>query len=183
MAHLKCEYPSMLSVESDVIVARHIERETLILDTNFVVPVSQVGGRVTDILNVMANVIEVKGIIRSVEVVIVYQIIMTVAVGTEFEVITIDDIYEQVIEPQEFDPPLTQSELRSLVQNVEVVVDNWSFIYDILGSSEDPSNPCNLTSPVVGTCISLQVYADIAVFLTRVDDIVVFGELDPDIPA
>lgn len=177
MANLKCEYPCMLNVESNVIVARHIERETLILDTNFVVPESQVGGKITDIKHVMANVKEAKGIMNSVEISVDYQIIMTVAVGNMFHVVTIEDIFNELINPQDFDPPLTQQELRSLVQDVEVQAANWRFAYDIVGNSEDPSNPCNLTSPVVGTCIRLQVNSDISVVLDRMDDIVVFGEI------
>lgn len=179
MANLKCEYPNrgMVNIESKIVVTRYIESQGKILDINFVVPSSQVGGKVTDIRHVMANVLETKGVINSVEISINYQIIMTVAVGTEFRVVTIEDIYEQVIDSQNFDPPLSPQELRTEVQNAEIIVANWNFIYDIIGNSEDESNPCNLTSPVVGTCISLQVNADIAVLLDRVNDIVVFGEL------
>lgn len=182
MPNLKCEYPNIMSIESDVIISRYIANNSNLLDINFVVPASQVGGKVTDIRNVMVNLIEAKGVIHSVEITIDYQIIMTVMIGTEFQVVTLEDVYEQVIDSRDFDPPLTPQELRTLAQNVQVIVTNWSFNYDILGNSEDPSNPCNLTSPVIGTCISLQVNADLSVLLTRVNDIVVFGELDPDIP-
>ena len=179
MANLKCEYPdgSMLNIESKIIVTRYIERQVKILDINFVVPASQVGGKVTDIRHIMANVLETKGVINSVEIFIEYQIIMTVAVGTEFQVVTLEDIYEQVIDSQDFDPPLSPQELRTEVQNAEIIITNWNFIYDIIGSSEDESNPCNLTSPVVGTCISLQVFADMTILLDSVNDIIVFGEL------
>lgn len=182
MANLKCEYPDdcRLNLEAKVIITRYLERQVKILDINFVVPGSQVGGKITSIKNIMVNVLETKGVINSVEIFIEYQIIMTVAVGREFQVVTIEDIYEQVIDLQDFDPPLSPQELRTEVQGTEIILSNWNFISDIIGNSEDESNPCNLTSPIVGTCINLQVYVDITVLLDRVNDIIVFGELDPE---
>ena len=182
MANLKCEYPDdcRLNIEAKIIKARYIEKQVKILDINFVVPASQVGGKITSIKNIMVNVLETKGVINSVEIFIEYQIIMTVAVGREFQVVTIEDIYEQVIDLQDFDPPLSPQELKMEVQDTEIILSNWNFIYDIIGNSEDESNPCNLTSPVVGTCISLQVYVDIIILLDKVHDIIVYGELDPE---
>jgi|GEM_PF-2369048 len=182
MADLKCEYPDggIINIDAKAIIARYSESQAKILDTNFVVPTSQVGGKITSIKNIMVNVLETRGVINSVDIFVDYQIIMTVAVGREFQVVTIEDIYEQVIAAQDFDPPLTNQELRALVQGIEIVLANWNFEADILGSSEDPSNPCNLTSPVVGTCISLQVFVDINVLLDRIETIVVFGELDTE---
>ena len=81
--------------------------------------------------------------------------------ATNIKIITVTDCYSQVIELDEFDPPLSVEEFRDEVDQSEICLRNWSFDYEILGNSEDPSNPANLPQPLNGTAIALRVFVDI----------------------
>jgi hypothetical protein len=184
MSNLKCEYPEgcRLDLWAKVTKGKCIEKQALILDINFTVPADQVGGKITSIKHVMADVLGKWGECQfsTVKIYIEYQIIMTVAVGTDFHVVTLGEVYEKVIDLEECDPPLSLEEFRNEIQTVDIELMNWDFIYDIKGNSEDECNPCHMTSPVVGTCIGLQVYVDIITKLNKMHSIIVYGELDPE---
>ncbi len=184
MANLKCEYPDgcMLDLWAKVIKSKYIERQSRILDLNFCIPADQVGGKISSVEHIMVKVLEKREEfqLNSVKIYIDYAIIMTVAVGTEFQLVTLGDIYEQVIDLQDFDPPLSSQEFKEEVQQSEIILTNWNFVCDIKGNCEDPFNPCFMTSPISGTCLNLQVYVDLIDKLGKMHDVIVYGELEPE---
>lgn len=185
MAELKCEYPEgcMLDLWAKVIKAKYIEKQVKVLDTMFCVPDEQVGGKVGCIEDIKVKVIQAYEDIscfNRVKIYIDYEVILFVVVDGEYQIITVTDRYQQSIELDEFDPPLTIEEFREEVEQSEIILKNWTFDYEIKGNCEDPSNPCKLTTPVNGTCIGLRVYVDITDKLGKMHDVIVYGEIEPE---
>lgn len=181
---LKCEFPEgcMLDLWAKVIKAKYIAKQVKVLDTMFCVPDEQVGGKVSCVDDIKVKVIQAYEDLcfNRVRIYIDYEVILFVIVDGEFQIITVTDRYEQTIELDEFDPPLTVEEFRSEVEQSEIILKNWSFDFEIKGFCEDPSNPCNLTSPISGTCIGLRVYVDITDKLGKMHDVIVYGEIEPE---
>ena len=67
------------------------------------------------------------------------------------------------------------------MEQSEIILKNWSFDFEIRGNCEDPSNPCNLTTPIRGTCIALRVGVDIIDKLGQMHEVLVLGDLDPEV--
>lgn len=183
---LKCEYPEgcMLDLWAKVIKAKYIEKQVKVLDTVFCVPDEQVGGKVSYVEDIKVKVLQAYEDIQclnKVKIFIDYEVILFVVVEGEYQIITVTDRYEQAIELDEFDPPLTLEEFRTEIEQSEIVLKNWTFDYEIKGNCEDPGNPCNLTTPISGTCIGLRVYVDIIDKLGKMHDVIVYGELDPSV--
>ncbi len=181
---LKCEFPEgcMLDLWAKVIKAKYIAKQVNVLDTVFCVPDEQVGGKVSCVEDIKVKVIQAFEDLcfNKVKIFIDYEVILFVIVDGEFQIITISDRYEQSIELDEFDPPLTVEEFRDEIEESEIILGNWAFDFEIRGNCEDPSNPCNLTSPVTGTCIGLRVYVDITDKLGKMHDVLVYGEIEPE---
>ncbi|HHV16985.1 MAG TPA: hypothetical protein GXX58_10540 [Gelria sp.] len=186
MAGLKCEFPEgcRLDLWAKVIKAKFIEKQVKVLDTVFCVPDEQVGGKVTCVEDIKVKVIqkfEDVACFNKVKIFIDYEVILFVIVDGEYQIITVTDRFERDIELDEFDPPLTSEEFREEIEQSELILKNWTFDYEIKGNCEDPGNPCNLTTPVRGTCIGLKVYVDIVDKLGKMHDVIVYGELDPEV--
>lgn len=185
MAELKCEYPEgcMLDLWAQVIKAKFCEKQVKVLDTIFCVPDEQVGGKIRAVEDIKVKVIQAYedlSCYNKVKIFIEFEVILFVIVGTEYQIITVTDCYSQVIELDEFDPPLSVEEFREEVDQSEICVKNWSFDYEILGNSEDPANPANLPQPINGTAICLRVYVDIIDKLGKMHNVIVYGEIEPD---
>lgn len=181
---LKCEFPEgcMLDLWAKVIKAKYIAKQVKVLDTVFCVPDEQVGGKVSCVEDIKVKVIQAFEDLcfNKVKIFIDYEVILFVIVDGEFQIITVTDRYEQSIELDEFDPPLTVEEFRDEIEQSEIILKNWAFDFEIRGNCEDPSNPCNLTSPVIGTCIGLRVFVDITDKLGKMHDVLVYGEIEPE---
>lgn len=187
MADLKCEFPEgcKLDLWARVIKAKYIERQVKVLDTMFCVPEDQVGGKITCIEDIKVKLIKACEEIQCfnrVKIFFTYEVILFVIVEGEYQIVTVSDCYEQFIELDEFDPPFTPEELRTEVDQSEIILQNWSFDYEIKGDCcEDSSNSSDHDKPINGTSIGLRVYVDIIDKLGKMHDIIVYGELDPEI--
>lgn len=185
MAELKCEYPEgcMLDLWAQVIKARYCEKQVKVLDTVFCVPDERVGGKICAVDDIKVKVIkacEDLSCYNKVKIFVEFEVILFVIVGSEYQIITVCDSYNQVIELDEFDPPLTVEEFREEVDESEISLRNWSFDYEILGNCEDSCNPANLSHQVTGTAIALRVYVDIIDKLGKMHNVIVYGEIEPD---
>lgn len=182
---LKCEFPEgcKLDLWAKVIKAKYIERQVKVLDTMFCVPDDQVGGKITCIEDIKVKVREAFEDLQcnKVKIYIDYEVILFVIVHGEYQIITVTDQYDQVIELDQFDPPVSLEEFKTEIEQSEIILKNWSFDYEVKGNCEDKSNPCKLTTPIKGTCISLQVFVDIIDKLGKMHDVIVYGELDPEV--
>lgn len=188
MADLKCEYPEgcRLDLWAKVIKAKYIARQVKVLDTTFCVPdcgEGGVGGKITHVDDIKVKVIKAYEDLNfnKVKIHVCYEVILFVIVEGNYQIVTVEDTYEQTIELDDFDPPLTIEEFRNEIDQSEVILCNWSFDYEIRGNCEDPSNPCGLKKPITGTCLHLVVYVDIIDKLGKMHDIIVYGELDPEV--
>lgn len=188
MSDLKCEYPDgcRLDLWAKVIKSRYIERQIKILDILFVVPEfgeGGIGGKIQAIDDIKIKVIDAYEDLNfnKIKIYIHYKVILFVIVNNEYKVIEVEEFYEQTIELDEFDPPLSVEEFRNDIEQSEIILKNWNYDCEIKGASEDPSNPCHLTTPVIGTCLHLAVYVDIIDKLGKMHDVIVYGELDPEI--
>ncbi|MEQ8176610.1 MAG: hypothetical protein ABRQ26_16275 [Syntrophomonadaceae bacterium] len=182
---LKCEFPEgcMLDLFAKVIKAKFIEKQVKVLDILFCVPDEQVGGKISFVDDIKVKVLSTHEDLafNKVKLFIDFEVILFVIVDHEFQIITVTDRFDQVIELDEFDPPLTPEEFRTEIEQSEIILKNWSFDVEIKGNCEDAGNPCKLTSPVRGTCISLKAYVDIIDKLGKMHDVIVYGELDPEV--
>lgn len=195
MAQLKCEYPCRLDLWAKVIKAKNIQRdEQIVFDLVngqkvpkqlCIAPPEECGGPVTPI--VCVEDIKVRNLSTSetficnnkVEVKIEGDLVMILRTefppGEECFFIHVEPFaFQKTIKLQEFSPPLTPQEFLQEVDQSEVVVKNIRFDWDINGPCYDPYGN------VIGTIISLSVFADIIDKLAKWQDVVVFGELDPE---
>ena len=192
MANLKCEFPEgcMLDLWAKVVKSKYIARQVKILYEIFSVPESQVGGRISCIDDIKVKICN-KGedflCYNKVKIFVEYEVILFVIVNDAYQIVTVPATYEQEIELDEFDPPLTMEEFRNEIDQSEITIRNWNFDYRILGDSEDRHCPCHKHHdecglPIVeGTCIGLKVFVDIIDKLGKMHDVIVYGELDPEV--
>ncbi len=190
MAELKCDFPDgcKLDLWAKVVKAKYIEKQAQILDTTFCIPdcgPDGVGGMVQLIDDIKVKVRDKYCDLNfnKVKIYIDYEIILFVKVDGNYQIVTVNDIYEQTFELDQFDPPLTVEEFRNSIKECEIVTCNWSFDYELKGNCMDPCSPCaeHFPVPQSGTCLQLVVYTDLVVKLGKMHDIIVYGELDPDV--
>jgi hypothetical protein len=183
----------MLDLWAKVIKAKYIAKQVKVFDRYFCVSDSQVGGKISFIDDIKVKIID-KGedfqSFNKVRVFICYEVILFVIVDGEYQIVTVNDRYEQDIELDEFDPPLSVEEFRNEIEQSEIAVRNWNFDYEIAGDCEDRESPCHHHHPDFpdrlechepGTCIGLKVYVDIIDKLGKMHDVIVYGELDPEV--
>ena len=197
---LKCEYPEgcRLDLWAKVIKAKYIEKGAKVLEMTKCIPCADVEGYVSlvDDFKIKVNCATEILNFNKVKITIDFDLILVLIVGTapntEYQVYTIpNNIYEETIELCEFDPPLIPEEFRSEIDSSEVILCNWDFDYDIKCNCEDHNSPCHhyhcedddngRRQPVPGTCLELTVYVDIIDKLGKMHDIIVYGELDPEV--
>lgn len=185
---LICDYPCRLDLFAEVVKAKSIQRQEQILNEVICIPEEEVGGKISLIDDIKVQLVSAEETFvgnHRVKVTLSFNVVLIVVVGENpgnFEIVTLEGFnFSKSIPLDEFDPPLTPQEFKDEVENSKVILKNFSFEGEILGSCEDPGSPCYLTTPVAGTCISLKVYVDIIDKLTKFHDIVVFGELDPEV--
>jgi len=196
---LKCEYPEgcKLDLWAKVIKAKYVEKGAEVLCKHVCIPYEEVDGYVSlvDDFKIKVNCATETLNFNKVKIMIDFDLILVLIVGTapdnEYRIYTIPcNIYEETIELSEFDPPLTPEEFRSEIDQSELILCNWDFDYDIEGNCEDHHSPCRHhreneimeRCPVVpGTCLEVKVYVDIIDKLGKMHDIIVYGELDPEI--
>lgn len=185
---LKCEYPEgcKLDLWAKVIKAKYVEKGAEVLDKYVCIPYEEVDGYVSlvDDFKIKVNCATETLNFNKVKITIDFDLILVLIVGTapnnEYQIYTIPcNIYEETIELTEFDPPLTPEEFRSEIDQSELILCNWDFDYDILGNGEDENSPCESTCR--GTCLEVKVFVDIIDKLGKMHDIIVYGELDPEI--
>jgi hypothetical protein len=198
---LKCEYPEgcRLDLWTKVIKAKYIEKGAKVLELTKCIPCADVGGYVSVVDDFKIKVNSATEILcfNKVKITIDFDLILVLIVGcepnTEYQIYTIPcNIYEETIELSEFDPPLTPEEFRCEIDSSEIILCNWDFDYDIKGNCEDHNSPCRhhhyrendeegRRPPLHGSCLELIVYVDIIDKLGKMHDIIVYGELDPEI--
>lgn len=196
---LKCEYPEgcKLDLWAKVIKAKYVEKGAEVLDRLICIPYEEVDGYVSlvDDFKIKVNCATETLNFNKVKITIDFDLILVLIVGTapdtEYQIYTIPgNIYEETIELSEFDPPLTPEEFRSEIDQSELILCNWDFDYDIKGNCEEEHSPCRYRREnditercpvVVGTCLEVKVFVDIIDKLGKMHDIIVYGELDPEI--
>lgn len=195
MAQLKCDYPCRLDLFAKVIVAKNIQRdEQIVYDLDAsgkkipkafcITPPEECGGPTNPILCV--EDIKVRNLTTSekficntkVEVTITGDLVMILRTDNNGQDCLFIDVEEftftKTIKLSEFTPPLTAQEFIDEVDQSEVVVKNIRFDFDVDG-------PCYDSYGVqVGTIVKISVFADIIDKLGKFQDVVVFGELDPE---
>lgn len=186
---LKCEYPEgcRLDLWAKVIKAKYVARQVRVLDTTFCVPENvENAGKIQYVDDIKVKVLEAYEDLNfnRVKIFFRYEIVLFVIVNGSYQLITVEDSYEQNIDLDEFDPPLCPDEFRLEISDSELLLCNWNFDYEIRGACEDPDpcNPCRPTPgtpPVAGTCLRLVVYVDIIDKLGKMHDIIVYGEINP----
>jgi hypothetical protein len=193
---LKCEFPEgcKLDLWAKVIKAKYIQKGAKVLDRKVCIPVSEVEcyiNLVDDFKIKVNSATEILNFNR-VKITIDFDLILILVTEphNDFEVYTIsNNVYEETIDLCNFDPPLTPEEFRHEIDSSEVVLCNWDFDYEIKGHCEDDHSPCrhyrdevDARCPIVpGTCIEIQVFVDIIDKLGKMHDIIVYGELDPEV--
>lgn len=200
---LKCEFPEgcKLDLWAKVIKAKYIEKETEVLDKIICIPCAEVEGYVNlvDDFKIKVNSATETLNFNKVKITIDFDLILVLIVGTnsdtEYQIFTIpNNIYEETISLCDFDPPLTADEFRNEIDQSELILCNWDFDYDILGNCEDENSPCRHSPrpcfeddtierrPMLrGTCLEVKVFVDIIDKLGKMHDIIVYGEMDPEI--
>lgn len=186
---LKCEFPDgcRLDLWAKVIKAKYVARQVRVLDTTFCVPEQEDNpGKIQYVDDIKVKVLEAYEDLNfnRVKIFFRYEIVLFVIVNGTYQLVTVEDSYEQNIDLDEFDPPLCPDEFRLEISDSELIVCNWNFDYEIRGACEDP-DPCNPCRPphcapvVNGTCLRLVVYVDIIDKLGKMHDIIVYGEINP----
>lgn len=185
---LVCDYPCRLDLWAEVVKAKHIQRQVEVLNELVCIPEKDVEGKVSSIDDVKVQVVCVDETFLNsckVKVTIDFNVILIVVVGENpgvFKVVTLKGYsFSKTISLDEFDPPLSPQDFKEEVERSQIVLKNWNFDVDILGNCEEPGNPCYRKCPIPGTCVAIRVYVDIIDKLTKFHDIVVYGELDPEV--
>ncbi len=199
MADLKCEYPEgcRLDLWAKVIKAKYIERQKKVLDIYECIPYFDgVMMPVSVIDDFKINVLRAEEVLNfnKVRICIEFEVILFIPIEGRWYVYTTEPyIYEQTIDLDQFDPPLSVEEFRSEIDQSEILLCNWSFDYEVMGLCEDRNSPCDhhddhdhhdhrhIPDCDRGTCVKLVVYVDIIDKLGKMHDIIVYGELDPEI--
>lgn len=199
-----------LDLWAKVIKAKNIQKQEKVLQEFFCIPDGPictpgdqsegcgVGGKVIQVDDIKVNVLEAREVLNfnKVKIFIDYEIILFIMVQPldpmlepfPFIWVIKNLHFEKTIELDQFDPPLTIEEFRNEIDQSEIILCNWSFDYEFKGFCEDPLSPCfpllnnsNCPFPPTGTCIEMVVYVDIIDKLGKMHDIIVYGELDPEI--
>jgi hypothetical protein len=169
-----CEYPCRLDLWAEVVKAKNIQREEVLLD-QYVETIEY--ENVSTIEDARVQVVEASKVFivsSKIRARLVYNLILTILVenenGTAYHLVTLGPYeYSKDIGVNEFTPPLTTQQCRDEVEDAKVIVKNWIIIPELM-------------EPVVsGTPISLTVLADVIVKLTKFHDIIVYGEYDPEV--
>ncbi len=182
MSDLKCEYPEgcKLDLWIKVVKAKYIDQVSVLRDC-FCILESEVGGIITRVEDIRIRVLNTSYSFNfnSVSIWMKYKVVVVVLVDDEEEVVTITNTYEKTIKLDQFDPPLTINEFRSEVDEAEVIVQNWLPDWHIKGKCADLCDAGSF-SPIPGTLIEIDLSACIIVKLSKMHDIIVYGELDPE---
>lgn len=198
MAELKCEYPEgcRLDLWAKVIKAKYIEKQAKVMEVFECIPLYPRdewgdGCYVNMIDDFKVKVVRAEEILNFNRVKILIEFDVTLFVILEdgsYQVYNMPgNIYEQTIELDQFDPPLSVEEFRNEIDDSDIILCNWTFDYEIKGACEDPCGPCyplmeGMDCPINrGTCVYLVVYVDIIDKLGKMHDIIVYGELDPEV--
>jgi len=197
MSELKCEFPEgcRLDLFAKVVKAKYIARQVKVLEDFVCVPLhfeDSVGPYVSAIDDFKVKVVRAEEILNFNRVRIIIEFDVTLFLildNCRYQVFTLPgNVYEQTIDLCQFDPPLTIEEFRTEVNDSDIILSNWTFDYEIRGVCQDPDSPCfsvmptiQCPDPVMGTCIYLVVYVDIIDKLGKMHDVIVYGELDPDV--
>jgi len=204
MSDLKCEFPEgcRLDLWAKVIKAKYVEKQVKVMEGYECIPLYPCMQDVQEMVpgGCYVNMIDdfkVK-VVRAEEVLNFNRVRIMIEFDITLFVILSDgsyqvynmpgNIYEQTIELNQFDPPLSVEEFRNEIDDSDIILCNWTFDYEIKGACEDPDSPCyplmnevECPHPMRGTCVYLVVYVDIIDKLGKMHDIIVYGELDPDI--
>lgn len=202
MSELKCEYPEgcRLDLFAKVVKAKYIARQVKVLEDFICIPLVDCGpgspGRhVSVIEDFKVKVVRADEILNfnRVRIIIEFDITLFIILDDcRYHCFTLPgNIYEQTIDLCQFDPPLTVEEFRNEVSESDIILNNWTFDYELKGSCQDPCSPCfsnmpmpaalQCPEPMMGTCIQLVVYVDIIDKLGKMHDVIVYGELDPEV--
>jgi len=193
---LKCEFPEgcRLDLWAKVIKAKYIEKGAKVLDRHVCIPLCDVEGYVNQVDDFKVKVNSATEILNfnKVKIMIDFDLVLIVITdpNNDYAVYTIpNNTYEETIDLCDFDPPLTLEEFRGEIDSSEVILCNWDFDYEIKGHCEDDHSPCrhrreevDIRCPIVpGTCLEVEVFVDIIDKLGKMHDIIVYGELDPEV--
>lgn len=197
MGDLKCEYPEgcRLDLWAKVIKAKYIEKQVKVMEAYECIPVypcDEGECYVNMIDDFKVKVVRAEEVLNfnRVRILIEFDVTLFVILSDgSYQVYNMPgNIYEQTIELDQFDPPLSIEEFRHEVDDSDIILCNWTFDYEIKGACEDPGGPCfPLRSEMDqcpfprGTCVYLVVYVDIVDKLGKMHDVVVYGELDPEV--
>jgi hypothetical protein len=185
VSNLVCEYPDgcRLDLWSDVVKAKYIARHKAILDTTFCVPEEAIGGKITEIEYIQVKILskQAEFLVGRVKVKVDYQIILLVTVADEYQVVTINETYEETIEFGAFTPAISVEQAREEIANIPVIFKNPQVDCEILGACEDPLSPCRQQPHIAGTCLHAAVWIDLIIKLAKSHDVIVYGELDPEV--
>lgn len=202
MSELKCEYPEgcRLDLFAKVVKAKYIARQVKVLEDFVCVPLvytdaGSVGHYVSVIDDFKVKVVRADEILNfnRVRIIIEFDItLLLILDDCRYHCFTLPgNVYEQTIDLCQFDPPLTIEEFRNEVNESDIILSNWTFDYEIKGNCQDPCSPCfpimpmpaalQCPEPLMGTCIQLVVYVDIIDKLSKMHDVIVYGELDPEV--
>ncbi|HNX92341.1 MAG TPA: hypothetical protein PKI17_02360 [Syntrophomonas sp.] len=209
MSELKCEFPEgcRLDLFAKVVKAKYIARQVKVLEDFVCVPLffpeplgapglnvlpPPMGHYVSAIDDFKVKVVRAEEILNfnRVRIIIEFDITLFLILDNGcYHCFTLPgNVYEQTIDLCQFDPPLTIEEFRTEVNDSDIILSNWTFDYEIRGVCQDPDSPCfsvmptiQCPDPVMGTCLYLVVYVDIIDKLGKMHDVIVYGELDPDV--
>ena len=204
MSNLKCEYPEgcRLDLWAKVIKAKYIEKQVKVMEGYECIPLYPCmqdaeelgsGGCYVEMIDdFKVKVVRAEEILNfnKVKIMIEFDITLFVILSDgSYQVYNMPgNIYEQTIELNQFDPPLSIEEFRHEIDDSDIILCNWTFDYEIKGACEDPDGPCyplmngaDCPHPMRGTCVYLVVYVDIIDKLGKMHDVIVYGELDPEV--
>ena len=204
MSDLKCEFPEgcRLDLWAKVIKAKYIERQVKVMEGYECIPLYPCAQDVDGLMpegcyvnmidDFKVKVVRAEEILNfnKVKIMIEFDITLFVILSDgSYQVYNMPgNIYEQTIELNQFDPPLSIEEFRHEIDDSDIILCNWTFDYEIKGACEDPDGPCyplmngvDCPHPMRGTCVYLVVYVDIIDKLGKMHDVIVYGELDPEV--
>jgi hypothetical protein len=194
LAQLKCEYPCRLDLFAQVVKAKNIQRsEQIVYDLDSkgnkipklfcIAPPADLGGAANKIVCVedirIRNLCSTEEFIcnNKVQVTLKGRLVMVLRVvvdnNDELFVRTEDLTFTKIIKLSEFVPPLSPHEFLEEVDQSAVIVKNIRVDWDI-------DDFCTVDGTITGTQILISVYADIIDKLGKWQDVVVYGELDPE---
>lgn len=199
MSELKCEFPEGCSLDlyAKVVKAKYIAKQVKVKEDYECIPLfynepGSTGHYVSAIDDFKVKVVRAEEILNfnRVRISIEFDVTLFVILDNgRYQVFNLPgNIYEQTIELCQFDPPLTIEEFRNEVDDSDIILCNWTFDYELRGVCEDPEGPCYSTmpslrcpDPTMGTCVNLVIYVDIIDKLGKMHDVIVYGELDPEV--